>query len=288
MTDADTEGHAIPAPAADLQRLWTPWRMGYVTGGVREDGCLFCNCFAADDRDALIVHRGERAFVIMNLFPYNTGHVMLVPNAHISTPEDADPETTAELAALRSPVLRALRRALNCDGFNLGLNVGAVAGAGVAEHMHEHVVPRWQGDANFMPILASTRVLPELIPVTYAKLRAELGRETTGAMPAILALTPSHDVLLDSAGHLPRPAPTLHEPVFQAAMRELLAAGAERAEVADWAGNRVEDGVLLLHAEFPHGVADASPFRLVSAATALAGPDAAIIRAGLDRLAPPP
>ena len=164
------------APAGGSERLWTPWRMRYVAGADREEGCIFCNRLAEkDDVQSLILHRGERAFVIMNLYPYNTGHLMIVPNAHVASPEDADPEVMREMAALRGPVLRALRRALSPDGFNLGLNVGAPAGAGVADHLHEHVVPRWQGDANFMPILASTMVMPELIPVTYAKLRAELG-----------------------------------------------------------------------------------------------------------------
>ncbi|MGH2614261.1 MAG: HIT family protein, partial [Thermomicrobiales bacterium] len=152
----------VPAPpGANLERLWTPWRMPYVAGGVRESGCIFCNRLTEnDDVRTLILHRADRAFVIMNLYPYNTGHVMIVPNAHVASPEDADPELLAQMAALRGPVLRTLRRALSPEGFNLGLNVGAVAGAGVTGHLHEHVVPRWQGDANFMPILASTMVLP--------------------------------------------------------------------------------------------------------------------------------
>jgi ATP adenylyltransferase len=155
--------------------------MRYVGGSAREEGCLFCNRLASDDDvRSLILYRGDRAFVIMNLFPYNTGHVMIVPNDHVATPETAGDATLASLAALLRPTLRALRRALNADGFNVGMNVGAVAGAGVADHLHQHLVPRWQGDANFMPILAATMVLPELIPVTYAKLRAELGRELAG------------------------------------------------------------------------------------------------------------
>src|SRR5215213_2026094 len=162
-------------PSSGREWLWTPWRMRYVAGVDREEGCIFCNRLAEeDDVQSLILHRGERAFVIMNLYPYNTGHLMIVPNAHVASPEDADPDVMREMAELRGPVLRALRRALFPDGFNLGLNVGAPAGAGVADHLHEHVVPRWQGDANFMPILAATTVMPELIPVTYAKLRAEL------------------------------------------------------------------------------------------------------------------
>src|SRR5688572_16674807 len=180
--------------------------MRYINGADREEGCIFCNRFAEhDDVQSLILHRGQRVFVIMNLYPYNTGHLMIVPNAHIASPEDGDPDAMREMAELRSPVLRALRRALSPDGFNLGLNVGAPAGAGVADHLHEHVVPRWLGDANFMPILASTTVMPELIPVTYAKLRAELSRELTGrdTVTSLILSGDGQTVLVDAAGSLP-------------------------------------------------------------------------------------
>jgi ATP adenylyltransferase len=172
--DDDSTG----VPTGEQSRLWTPWRMRYVGGGTKETGCLFCNRLgAADDVRSLILFRGRHVFGIMNLFPYNTGHLMLVPNQHAASPEEAPAEALVELSLVLRPVLRALRRVLGCDGFNVGFNVGAVAGAGVAEHLHQHVVPRWTGDANFMPILAATMVMPELIPVTYAKLRAELERE---------------------------------------------------------------------------------------------------------------
>jgi ATP adenylyltransferase len=152
--------------------------MRYVGGGAKEEGCVFCNRLAAEnDVEALVLHRSERVFAILNLFPYNTGHLMLVPNAHVASPEEAPAGALADLTVLLRPTLRALRRALGCQGFNVGFNVGAVAGAGVADHLHQHVVPRWTGDANFMPIIASTMVMPELIPVTYAKVRAELERE---------------------------------------------------------------------------------------------------------------
>lgn len=164
-----------------MERLWTPWRMPYVGGDAGEPRCIFCDrLVASNDVASLILHRGESTFAIMNLFPYNTGHLMLVPNIHVASPEETDLTVLAEIATLRAPILRALRRVLNCDGFNLGTNVGAVAGAGIADHLHEHIVPRWQGDANFMPILAATMVLPELIPVTYAKIRAEVARELRG------------------------------------------------------------------------------------------------------------
>jgi ATP adenylyltransferase len=213
--------------------------MRYVAGGHREDGCIFCIRLAEnDDARTLILYRGERAFVIMNLFPYNTGHVMIVPNAHVASPEDADTDALAEMAALRGPVLRALRRALAPEGFNLGLNVGAVAGAGVSDHLHEHVVPRWGGDANFMPILAATTVMPELIPVTYAKLRAELERELLGATSiSALALSADHELALtDAAGSLPQTAASEGEPLWRAVLREIHARGAIDAELAGWAG----------------------------------------------------
>ena len=169
------------------RRLWTPWRMNYISGGAKESGCIFCNRLHADDDVAsLILHRANHAFVIMNLFPYNTGHVMIVPNAHVDSPEALDPASLAEMSSVLPIVLRAIRRVLTCQGFNIGMNVGAIAGAGVAEHLHEHVVPRWQGDANFMPILGSAMVIPELIPVTYAKLRAEIHREAHAARTAEL------------------------------------------------------------------------------------------------------
>ena len=185
------------------ERLWTPWRMRYVGGPARGAECVFCDAYAGtDDVAHLVLHRGEHCFIIMNLFPYNTGHVMLVPNQHVNSPEVAEPAAMTELALLRGPVLRAFRRALSCHAFNLGLNVGPEAGAGIAEHMHEHVVPRWTGDASFMPILANTMVLPELIPVTYARLRAELTRELFAAtmMTVVVVSQDRRHVLITGVG----------------------------------------------------------------------------------------
>lgn len=174
MTDAE---HTQPT-----ERLWTPWRMSYIGGETKEPGCIFCNRLErACDIESLILHRLEHSFVIMNLYPYNTGHIMLVPNQHASDPAQLDPAALSEMGAFLPTLTNALRRALGCQGFNVGLNIGAIAGAGVEAHLHQHIVPRWQGDANFMPILASTMTIPELIPVTYAKLRAELARELTGS-----------------------------------------------------------------------------------------------------------
>src|SRR5215218_6845974 len=206
--------------------------MRYVAGADHEEGCIFCNRLAeADDVQSLILYRGPLTFVIMNLYPYNTGHLMIVPNAHVASPEDADPEVMREMTALRGPGLRALRRALSPDGFNLGLNVGAPAGAGVADHLHEHVVPRWQGDANFMPILASTMVMPELIPVTYAKLRAELAAELLpGNRVAYLAIVGDRThALVDAAGRLPQLDPDPSEAVWKAAIRDARERGATDA-----------------------------------------------------------
>ena len=264
-SEPESAGH----PTGASQRLWAPWRMRYVAGGQRESGCIFCNRLAEnDDVRTLILHRGECAFVIMNLFPYNTGHVMIVPNAHVASPEDADGEMLAEMAALRGPVLRALRRALAPEGFNLGLNVGAVAGAGVTDHLHEHVVPRWSGDANFMPILAATTVMPELIPVTYAKLRAEIERELLGeAWVSSLVLSPDGQfALTDAAGRLPHVAASEGEPLWRAALREVHDRGAVNAEVDGWAGaTRAGSGApaLLIRASLQSETAPAQDSRLV-------------------------
>lgn len=155
--------------------------MRYITGGPAEDGCIFCNRLArTNDIESLILHRAEHCFIIMNLFPYNTGHLMIVPNSHVAEIDNLEPHVIAEMAHLLPPIVRALRRVLGCDGFNIGFNQGSIAGAGVAEHLHQHVVPRWQGDVNFMPIIAGTMVIPELIPSTYAKIRAELDAEIHG------------------------------------------------------------------------------------------------------------
>jgi ATP adenylyltransferase len=212
--------------------------MRYVAGGDREEGCIFCNRLAEkDDVRSLILYRGNSAFVIMNRYPYNTGHVMIVPSTHVSSPEDADPEVMSEMAGLRKPVLRAIRRTLSPQGFNLGLNIGTTAGAGIADHLHEHVVPRWHGDANFMPILASTMVMPELIPVTYAKLRASSTaswevekRSATSCFPRMGSLYWSTTPV-----HLPRVEAREGEPVWRTALRDAHERGATDTEILGWA-----------------------------------------------------
>lgn len=218
---------------SDRERLWAPWRMNYIGNQKSPAGCIFCTRLTAgDDRASLILHRGQHAFVIMNLYPYNTGHVMIVPNAHAADLAQVDDATLTEMALMLPRVTRALRRALGCHGFNIGLNIGAVAGAGVADHLHQHVVPRWTGDANFMPILAGTTVMPEMIPVTYAKLRAELARELAGVhetgpfrIAHVVRSVSKGDILVvphDDAWELPRTVVDREDdvPVWRVALNE--------------------------------------------------------------------
>ncbi|GLJ60349.1 MULTISPECIES: HIT family protein [Microbacterium] len=156
----------FPSSADAFQRLWTPHRMAYINAGAdanRGTGCPFCAAPGKSDEDALIVHRGEHAFVLLNLFPYNSGHLLVCPYRHIGLYDEADPHETAEIAYLTQTAMRVLRSVSRCDGFNIGMNQGHVAGAGVEEHLHQHVVPRWASDANFFPIIAKTKALPQLL-----------------------------------------------------------------------------------------------------------------------------
>ncbi len=232
-----------------MERLWAPWRLRYVEGSVRHRGCIFCEKPAAgDDVAELILLRGRTAYLIMNLFPYNTGHAMAVPFQHAADLAGIDRETTAELFELVTWLTVAQRRALRCDGFNIGLNLGAVAGAGISDHLHVHIVPRWQGDANFMPILANTMVIPELIPVTYAKLRAELelsafGRENDAAVPqagAIVWLPDEGRVAVrrakDGSIVLPKGHVEPGEAAYRAALREVAEEMGLEGEVIGWGG----------------------------------------------------
>ncbi len=219
------------------ERLWTPWRMSYVGGERSDPGCVFCHVqHAVDDAASLVVHRGEHAFVIMNLYPYNTGHLMIVPNDHQDDLARLSPETRAEMAELTASFTTGLRRALRCEGFNTGMNLGDVAGAGIADHLHQHIVPRWRGDANFMPIVGSTKVLPELIPATYAKIRADVAREKSGINEIVLVATDAdrEHVLLDN-GRLPRIPVQADEPSWPAALAWLRTRVAT-ASLIGWAG----------------------------------------------------
>jgi ATP adenylyltransferase len=139
-------------------------------------GCIFCDFPAEnDDEKRLILHRGRASFVIMNLYPYNPGHVMIVPYRHTNVYESLTEDELAELYGLTAHAIRALKRVMSPEGFNVGMNLGKTAGAGVDGHLHQHIVPRWNGDNNFMPALADTRVVPEALRVTYRKLKAEWG-----------------------------------------------------------------------------------------------------------------
>ena len=140
--------------------------------GSDEDGCIFCDHLAeGDDEKARILWRGERTFVLLNAFPYNTGHLMVAPFRHIGDIVDLDGEERAELMTVASKSVAIIREAMNAQGFNIGINLGNVAGAGIPGHVHMHVVPRWGGDTNFMPVVGDTKVLPEMIEQTDAKLR---------------------------------------------------------------------------------------------------------------------
>jgi len=157
-----------------LQRLWTPWRASYVTDpDAKRRGCPFCVLPAAGpehDRDSLLLHRGEHAFAILNAYPYNPGHLMAVPYRHVAGFQELTAAELHEMADLCQRGVRALQAASGPHAFNIGVNAGAVAGAGIADHVHQHVVPRWGGDTNFMPVIGQTRVLPELLDETWAKL----------------------------------------------------------------------------------------------------------------------
>jgi len=158
----------------NFERLHAPWRMEYIErAGKPACACIFCEKPQQDSDGAnLIVHRGAHCFVILNAFPYNNGHVMVIPYQHTADFTCLPPETLQELMRLTQLTILALRSAMRPDGFNVGMNIGSAAGAGIAEHLHLHIVPRWSGDTNFMPVVGHTRVLPESLARTWEKVRA--------------------------------------------------------------------------------------------------------------------
>jgi len=157
-----------------MERLWAPWRMKYLTAE-KAGGCIFCEKAAESrDRENLILWRGENGFILLNLYPYNNGHLMVAPYQHVPSIEDLSPTVLADVMSLVQKSLAILRAAMHPQAFNVGLNIGAVAGAGIVEHVHIHVVPRWQGDTNFMPVLAETRVVPDFLENTYDLLNKAL------------------------------------------------------------------------------------------------------------------
>ncbi len=151
-------------------RIWAPWRLAYVKDASKdaEEQCIFCaKPGADDDRGNLIVHRGERCFVILNLFPYTNGHLMVAPYEHIATLQQLSPEAIAEMMALAQRAMARLEEVYDPHGYNVGINQGRAAGAGVEHHIHLHVVPRWGGDTNFMPVIADTKVMPQTLEQSY-------------------------------------------------------------------------------------------------------------------------
>lgn len=158
-----------------MERLWTPWRMEYIKSAATDDepaGCIFCDLPGAEDDEAnLILARSDRAFVILNRYPYNPGHLMVAPFRHVGDVVELEEEELVETVRLLRESVRALQDEWGPSGFNVGMNLGRVAGAGVPGHAHWHVVPRWDGDSNFMPVIGQTKVLPELLEETYRKLK---------------------------------------------------------------------------------------------------------------------
>jgi len=156
-----------------MDHLWTPWRMSYIRGEKKPvTGCIFCNKIAGNDDVEQIVARSEHVYVTLNRYPYNNGHLMVVPYEHIETQEALSAEALTDLMLTINRSLGALRKLYNPAAFNLGANIGAAAGAGIAEHYHFHIVPRWPGDANFMSTVADTRVIPDTLDNTYRELKA--------------------------------------------------------------------------------------------------------------------
>ena len=158
-----------------MDYLWTPWRYRYIADARNVAGCVFCNLPAANnDEQSLIVLRGVNNFVILNRYPYTTGHVMIVPYLHTANFAGLDAATTAEMMQLAQRVQAAMEWIYHPDGFNLGMNLGRSAGAGIADHLHLHLLPRWSGDTNFMTTIGETRLEPEELSTTYEKLRTAL------------------------------------------------------------------------------------------------------------------
>jgi ATP adenylyltransferase len=245
-----------------VHRLWTPWRMRYV-GGERTPGCVFCNALAHPDHPAsLVLHVGEHAFMLLNRFPYNSGHLMIVPKEHVPTLEILSPETRSEMFEMATLAIEAARPVFRCDGFNLGMNIGEIAGAGIADHLHMHLVPRWMGDANFMPVLGDTMVIPEVLETTHARLRAEintlLARKAGYSELAAGALVylPEREAFVlrrTASGEivLPKGKIEADETAAEAAVREVREETGIDAELAGWLGAQtVGDGVTSQHIVF--------------------------------------
>lgn len=180
--DYSTDDFVLPGVPDAFQRMWTPHRKAYVSGGQQdytENSCPFCAAPGRSDQDSLIVYRGEHVFVVLNLYPYNPGHLLVCPYRHVSNFDEIDSEETAEMSACVQAAMRVLRQTSNAAGFNMGMNQGKVGGAGIAAHLHEHVIPRWNGDTNFLPIVAGTKTVTQTLD--------EIRRLVAEAWPSDLA-----------------------------------------------------------------------------------------------------
>lgn len=154
-----------------MERLWAPWRMKYIDGTHKDTGCIFCNKPLEDsDKENLIVYRGSHVFAIMNLFPYTNGHTMVSPYRHTAIFEELSQEEVMDMHFVSSKIIKAIKLTMRPEGFNLGFNLGRTAGAGIADHIHFHIVPRWNGDTNFMPVIGEVKVISEHIQKTYDKI----------------------------------------------------------------------------------------------------------------------
>ena len=170
----------IPGVPDGFQRLWVPHRIGYITGtaGRSADECVFCVATELDEEENLVVFQGDTCYVVLNLFPYNPGHLLICPYRHISTYDETTAEEAAEMAVLTKQAMVLLRQVANAHGFNIGMNQGAVAGAGIEGHLHQHVVPRWHQDSNFFPIIAKTKAMPQTLGDIRSQLRTAWSSQT--------------------------------------------------------------------------------------------------------------
>ena len=161
-----------------MEKMWAPWRIGYILSDKKENGCVFCNAYKTEnDKDKLVVYRSEHSFVIMNLYPYNAGHIMIVPNRHIDSPAKLENNEQLNMFQLVNKTLNIIKNVMHPDGFNLGMNLNRAAGAGIEDHIHIHIVPRWNGDTNFMSTVANTKVISESIEETYNKIKQAFFKE---------------------------------------------------------------------------------------------------------------
>ncbi len=179
---ASFDASGLPGVPDAFQRLWTPHRIAYIQGETKpEDGsCVFCTAPTRPDEDSLVVHRGESVYAVLNLYPYNAGHVLICPYRHVANYDDITAEELTEMGTMFQDAIRTLRAVSGAHGFNVGINQGKVAGAGIEEHLHQHVVPRWGQDSNFFPIVARTKAMPQLLGEVRDILRASWHSGSTG------------------------------------------------------------------------------------------------------------